>query len=88
MLKKRVTIISVERERVVEIRWRGRARESLCGQCGREARMLTPEEAAVVVGIGLPGIYGLLEAGRLHFTKTTEGLVLVCLDSLGRLLSE
>jgi excisionase family DNA binding protein len=50
--------------------------------------MLTPDEAAVVAGVGLPGIYGLLEAGRLHFTKTSEGLVLVCLNSLGRLVGE
>ena len=87
-MKKRVTIISVERERVVEIRWRGRARESLCAQCGRKARMLTPDEAAVVAGVNSPGIYRLVETGRLHFTKTSEGLVLVCLNSLGLLANE
>ena len=87
-MKKRVTVISVERERVVEIRLRGRARERVCSQCGRTVSMLTPDESAVVAGVGLPGIYGLLEAGRLHFTKTPEGLVLVCLNSLGRLVGE
>ena len=86
-LRKRVTIISVEKERVIEIRWQGRNRESGCEQCGTQTRLLTPGEAALVAGVSSSLICDWVETGRVHFTKTSEGLLLVCLNSLGRLLN-
>jgi hypothetical protein len=50
-LKKRVTTIIVEKERIVEIRWRG-SREILCEQCGTEVRLLTAEEAGALGSAG------------------------------------
>lgn len=84
-MRKRVTIITVEQERTIEIHWQGQRRESLCEQCGGEARMLTPGEAAAVAGVSPQMVCGWVETGRLHFTKTPDGLLLVCLDSLSRL---
>ena len=81
-LRKRVMIISVERERVIEIRRRGNGSEEWCEQCGTKTRMLAPEELAVIAGMSLPVARGLVETGRLHSTRTQNGLLLVCLNSL------
>jgi len=82
-----VTIISVEKERVIEIRWQGRKRESGCEQCGIRTRLLTLDEAALVAGVSSSLICGWIETGRVHLKKTPEGLLLVCLNSLGHLLN-
>jgi hypothetical protein len=84
-LKKKVTIITVEQERVIEIRWQGQSRQSLCEQCGVPSRMLTPGEAAAVVGVSSQTLCDWAEAGRVHFTKGPDGLPLVCLNSLSGL---
>jgi excisionase family DNA binding protein len=45
--------------------------------------MVTPDEAAVLSGVGTRTIYAFVEAGRLHFMETSGGLLLfVCLNSL------
>lgn len=84
-MRKKVTVITVEQERVVEIRWRGRTRESRCEQCGADARMLTADEAAAIAGVSPAVLSGWAEAAGLHLTTTSEGLLLVCLNSLGRI---
>ena len=81
-MKKRVTIISVERERVLEIRRRGRPNEGWCEQCRIHTHLLRPEELAVIAGLGSSQVLRLLEAGRLHSIRTAEGLLFVCLNSL------
>jgi hypothetical protein len=86
-LRKRVTIISVERERVIEIRGRGHRSEDWCEQCGTKTLMLAPKELAVIAGISSPAVCGLVETGRLHSTRTRDGSLRVCLNSL-RVLSD
>ncbi|HEX5733898.1 MAG TPA: hypothetical protein VF131_13780 [Blastocatellia bacterium] len=81
-MKKRVTIISVERERVVEIRLQGRTGEGWCEQCRIRAHMLKPEELAAIAGFSPSQVFRLLETGRLHCIRTAEGLLFVCLNSL------
>jgi len=46
--------------------------------------MCTPEEAAVLTHVSTRTIYRRVEAGRVHFTETAEGLLLVCLNSITR----
>jgi hypothetical protein len=82
-LRKKVTIISVEKERVIEIRWQGPRREILCEQCGARVRMLTADEAAVVAGVSPSAVCDWVETGRVHFTRDSDGLLLVCLNSIG-----
>jgi excisionase family DNA binding protein len=43
--------------------------------------MLTPDEVAVMSGISTRAIYRLVEEGRIHFTETEDGSVLVCVSS-------
>lgn len=44
--------------------------------------MLTPEEAAQLAEITTRTIYRRAEAGRVHFTETADGALLICCNSL------
>jgi excisionase family DNA binding protein len=46
------------------------------------ANFISPKEAASAAGVTTRTIYQWLEAGKLHFSETTEGETLICLDSL------
>lgn len=82
-MKKKITIITVEQERVIEIRLKGRRRENTCEQCGCP-RLLTTDEAAVVVCVSPQVILGWVETASLHFTQSRNGVLLVCFDSLSQ----
>ena len=51
-----------------------------CRECA--GRLVNQEEAVIVAGITSRAIHRGVEARRVHFTETAEGLLLVCLDSL------
>jgi hypothetical protein len=53
-----------------------------CPQCGARVEMATPEQAVTLTGIHSRVIYGLVERERVHFIETTDGHLLICLDSL------
>jgi hypothetical protein len=79
--KRRIRIISISEQSVV-IR-RGVALEpTWCEVCVTEARMVTPDEAAVFAQVNTRTIYRWIEAGSIHFTEEPEGVLLVCVDSL------
>ncbi len=82
-----MTIISVEKERVIEVRWQGRKRESRCEQCGIQTRFLTLDEAALVACVSSSLVCDWIETGCVHCKKTPEESLLVCLNSLGHLLN-
>lgn len=86
-LRKKVTVITVDKERVIEIHWHGQRRESRCEMCRSQVCLLTPDEAAVVAGVSPLIICRWIETGRVHFTRTSDDLLLVCLNSLGQLPS-
>jgi hypothetical protein len=44
--------------------------------------MLTLDKAMALTGASSREIHRRLEGGELHFTETTEGFVLMCLNSL------
>ena len=81
-MKKRVTIISVVRERVVEIRRQGRTDQIWCERCRVHTHLLKPDELAALAGLSPSQVFRLLEAGRLHCIRTAEGSTFVCLNSL------
>ncbi len=81
---KRRTQIIVETERIILIRRRRRERgERLwCGACGAESLMLTMEKAARMLGTTSRQVFRWAEAGRLHWTESEEGALLICRASL------
>lgn len=58
-------------------------RRARCSDCGAEALMLTPQEAAAIGQVSVRQINRSIEAGEVHFLETAEGLLLVCMNSLG-----
>lgn len=80
-MKRRVEI-TVETSRVLLTRGRTVAVNTWCAPCGGRVRMLTPEEAARLVGGTLRSICRRVESGSVHFTETADGSLLICPDSL------
>jgi hypothetical protein len=79
---KRRTEITVETDRVLVIRRRSRAAQAWCAGCARQVQMLTPDEAAVVAAVSVRTINRRVEAEKVHFAETPDGLLLICLNSL------
>ena len=83
---KRRTLITVETDRVILMSGRKVSPVRWCASCAGEARMVTVDEAAVLIGVSSRTIYRRVEADQLHFTETPEGRLYICLDSLSRKL--
>ncbi|HYP27664.1 MAG TPA: hypothetical protein VE262_13185 [Blastocatellia bacterium] len=81
-MRRRITMITIEKERIIEIILRSHRVKEWCGQCNRPVVMLAPEKAALVAGVCPRLIYRWVEAGSLHFIETSRGLLRVCVDSL------
>ena len=73
--------ITVERERLLVVQRRKRS-ESWCAECSATVTMLGPVEAAAVAAVSDRTIFRQIESHRLHFTETSHGAVLICLNSL------
>jgi hypothetical protein len=73
--------ITVENERLLVVSQR-QGSESWCQDCNGKARMLRPGEAAALADVSDRTIFRQIESRRLHFTETSDGAVLICLNSL------
>jgi len=52
-----------------------------CARCGARVRMVSPEEAARIVGVTPRTIYRWVDAASIHFVEE-DSHVLVCLPAL------
>ena len=82
MAAKTKTQITIETDRMFIIRRRRAFIQAWCAVCSEVVRMAPPEDAAGRAGMSSREIYRAVEAGRVHFLETAEGLLLVCLSSL------
>jgi excisionase family DNA binding protein len=80
--KKRMIRITLETERVIWLRQRRGCAPLWCAGCGDGTRMMSADEAALLTRISTRTIYRWIEADRIHFTGTPDGLLMVCLKSL------
>ena len=85
MKTKTKTEITVETHRILRIRRSSRHRFAWCDRCCQQARMVTADEAAMLVQVGSRAIYQLIEAGAIHFVEMPDRVVFVCLNSLANL---
>ena len=53
-----------------------------CPGCAGPSEMLTPDEAAALAGVSPRVINEWAEAARLHSVETSDGALLICLNSL------
>lgn len=83
MKKEKTVEITVETEEILILNRRTlRVRPARCEGCGAEVELVSPDLAAFLTEMSELAVYGLIEAGRVHFTETPERTLLVCLNSL------
>ena len=76
------TEITIETSETWIIRRPQHATEGWCSSCNARVELVTPEEAALLAGIGLRQIFRRIEQAQLHFLEPPAGGVLICLPSL------
>jgi len=74
--------ITLERDQISVIRRPVYPALTWCEQCEKRVQMITPDEAVAVAGRSAREIYRWVEAGRIHFLETPQGLLSICLRSL------
>ena len=75
--------ITVTRDEITVIRKMAGTARASCVSCGgHQVEMATLEQAVTLTGIPSRTIYGWVEGGDVHFIETTDGHLLVCLESL------
>ena len=74
--------ITLERDEVSVIRRPVHRAPTWCTECRASVRMITPDEAVAVAGRSAREIYRWVEAGRVHFLESPQGLLSICLRSL------
>jgi hypothetical protein len=77
----RRTEIRIETHRRLIVRQFGGSVKGWCNDCRAEVWLITPSEAAAVVGETSRIIYQWLEHGKLHFSEELE-VLLICAESL------
>ena len=80
----RRTEITIETHEVMVIRHRGKIPKPSCVKCGAQAVMLTLDEATVLFHQTTRQLCRLVEDGKVHFTETARGSLLVCPESLAQ----
>ena len=82
MRREKRTEISIETHRVLVISRLRKSAPAWCFSCRAQVNMVMPDEAAVLAGVSSRTIYRWIEAEKLHFTETPDGLLRICLNSL------
>ena len=83
-MKKKRTEITIEIDEVKFIDCGRSASVQLwCQGCSAVTTMVTPQRAATIAGVTVRHINRLVEAESVHFVETENGLLLLCVNSLG-----
>ena len=78
----RTTEITVERDEVHVIRRVGKRKLMWCAECGREAQVMTPDEAVAFAGGDGRKLSELVKNGVVHLAEQSGGSLLICVNSL------
>jgi len=83
-VKRTRTEITIEFDEVIQAKTHSNSlRCEWCAGCGTETTMVSPQQAAVIAGVTVRVINNWVESDLVHFLETSEGLLLVCVNSLG-----
>jgi len=77
--------VTIETDRILVIKRRKSSVLAWCPKCFQQVPMVAPDEAAVMIHVSSRKIYRWIEADKLHFTETSEGMLLICFNSLAML---
>ena len=81
-MKRRIEITVETRRVLVAAAGRVPVGESWCVACAASTPHVAPGEAARLTGTSTREVFRRIEAGRLHFTETGGGELLICRNSL------
>jgi hypothetical protein len=85
-VKRTRTEITIEVEEVIQGSSQSRRLpQEWCPACGTQAVLVSPEQAAAIAGVSVRKINRWVETGIIHFLETNDGLLLVCVHSLGQI---
>jgi hypothetical protein len=76
------TEIAIETKELIRVVGHRQPARAWCSACSSEALMVTPQQAAAIAGLSVRAVNRRVEANRVHFLETPEGLLLVCVNSL------
>jgi excisionase family DNA binding protein len=79
--KKRIEL-TIETERLLVVTRRKSASRARCSECAGQVKMVTADEAATLAGVNSRTVYRWIEEGKVHFLEPSDGLPLICLNSL------
>lgn len=79
--------ITVESERLLIVVHQ-KSVESWCPGCGARVKMVGLKEAVAIAAVRRRVIFRQIENGQLHFSETTPGALLICLNSLLRQIGD
>jgi hypothetical protein len=85
MKAKKANEVATEKRRVVIINRSYVSPPKTCDRCTAPSGMITPDETAALCNVSTRTVYRWLETSAVHFSETAEGLVLICLSSLGEI---
>ena len=84
---KTTTKLTIESERAIVCRTRRVASQEWCTACNEIVPLITAAEGAALLRVSPPAVYRMIEAQKLHVTRSDEGVPLICFKSLSRRLS-
>ena len=79
------TEIIVETHRILTIKNGSRRNLARCEECGKQAPMVTVDEAVTLCRVSSRAVYRWVESGQVHYTESPGGSLLVCPDSILKL---
>jgi hypothetical protein len=78
----KITELTVETDEVFIIRKPRPRIQAWCTKCASEVEKITPEQSVALTSASWREIASRIEAGQLHFSKVSNGLLMICINSL------
>ena len=88
MKRTRRTRTTIEQSEVFVIRSYGNRNRLSCSKCKEEVALITLDEAISISVLSSRTIHRLMEAGRIHFEETAQGIALICPATLLQRVSQ
>lgn len=78
MSKRKRTEITIETDELIFFKRIQHPIFAWCSNCVAKVEMLKPEVVAVIEGVTVRHIFRKVEDGKIYFTETPNGLLLIC----------
>jgi hypothetical protein len=79
--RKRIEII-IEEQSALEITWHDSGASAWCQECGENARIVSLEKAAQILGVSSGEIDLLIHSKVIHCVVSTAGRLAICIKSM------